>query len=99
MRHEVYTPLIAATAHSQSMAIERILEVPGVEIDAQNEIGQTALHYAAARGDEGAFSYYAIVIDFYDIVKLLRFFCCTTFVSSPFILTPLSSTPTRQTPC
>lgn len=50
--HDMFSPLIAAVAYSQSELVEKILNVPLLEIDITNQRGSTALIYAATAGDE-----------------------------------------------
>lgn len=52
IHHELYTPLIAAAAHGQTEAVRHMCDMPELKTDITNLIGQTALMYAAARGDE-----------------------------------------------
>jgi ankyrin repeat protein len=52
LHHELFTPLLAAVAHGQAEVVKRILDVPGVNVNLANSLNQTALMFAAARGDE-----------------------------------------------
>lgn len=52
VQHELYTPLLAAAAHGQFEVMKKILDVPEVNVNLANSLNQTALMFAAARGDE-----------------------------------------------
>lgn len=52
LQHELYTPLLAAVAHGQHEIVKHILNVPDVDVNLTNLHNQTALMFAAARGDE-----------------------------------------------
>jgi ankyrin repeat protein len=52
LQHELYTPLLAAVAYGQMEIVKQILDVPGVDVNLANPLNQTALMFAAARGDE-----------------------------------------------
>jgi ankyrin repeat protein len=52
LQHELYTPLLAAVAYGQTEMVKHILDVPGVDVNLANSLNQTALMFAAARGDE-----------------------------------------------
>jgi len=47
---ELWTPLIAACAYDAKEAAKLLLDAPGIELDATNPYGLTALHYSAIRG-------------------------------------------------
>lgn len=44
------TPLLVAAAAGQSEAVTELLDA-GAKVDAANDKGQTALHYAASKGN------------------------------------------------
>ncbi len=50
--HELYTPLIAAVAYGQKDLVKQMLELPEIDVNVSNLLGQTPLMYAATRGDE-----------------------------------------------
>jgi ankyrin repeat protein len=49
---EIYCPLIAAVAHGHIDVAKNLLLIPSVDVNIVNFEGQTALMFAAARGDE-----------------------------------------------
>lgn len=49
---DLYTPLIAAASHGQHDIIKQLLHVPDINVNIANLEGQTALMFAAGRGDE-----------------------------------------------
>lgn len=52
IQHEVFTPLIAAVAYGQQLLVEKLIQVPGIDVNLPNLCQQTPLMYAATRGDE-----------------------------------------------
>eukprot|EP00981_Chlorochromonas_danica_P002428 scaffold471_cov318-Ochromonas_danica.AAC.19 len=52
LEHDLYTPLLAATAFNQYQCVKYILSMDGVDINITNQIGHTALHYAAFNKNE-----------------------------------------------
>lgn len=52
VQHEIYTPLHAAVAYNQYDCLKYILSADKVDINAQNLLGYTALHYAAYNKNE-----------------------------------------------
>ena len=46
-----WTPLMRAVHEQRHGAVQVLLDAPGVDVDARNEHGSTALHLAAQRGD------------------------------------------------
>ena len=53
-RPDVYgfTPLMRAVDNRHAAAVDVLLAVSGIDLDAQNEAGNTALHHAVVAGDE-----------------------------------------------
>ena len=45
-----YTPLLSAARHGRVECLQALLNIPGVEVNVQNESGYTALHLAAEYG-------------------------------------------------
>lgn len=52
IQYELYTPLLAAVAYGQEVIVRKILEISDINVNLANPLNQTALMFAAARGDE-----------------------------------------------